>query len=74
MQRKICDKEYDRNILRTDFEDRIDITPTEREHLLFDYVQMVANLIASIWQNLFLDLKMESINKQQYIAEFSLDS
>ena len=29
MQRKICDKEYDRNILRNDFEDRIDITPTE---------------------------------------------
>ena len=59
--REICDKEYDRNILRTDFEDRIDLTPAEREHLLFDYVQMVANLIASNWPNLFPDLKKERI-------------
>ena len=67
--REICDKEYDRNILRTDFEDRIDLTPAEREHLLFDYVQMVANLIASNWPNLFPDLKKERI-KHQYSTEF----
>ena len=66
---EISDIKHDRNIMVSDFEARIDLTSGEREHLLYDYEQLVMNLIAETWPSLFPDMKVKRI-EHQYSKEF----
>jgi hypothetical protein len=66
---EISDIKHDRSILGRDFEERIDLTNGERGHLFEDYVQLISNLIANNWPNLFPDMEAKRI-KHQYSKEF----
>ena len=67
--REISDVNVDRNILKSDFEERIDLTTDEIEHVFDSYVELVANFIAANWPNVLPDLKVSRI-KHQYSQEF----
>ena len=65
--REIADDKVDRN--NEKFEERIDLTEMEKEHLLADYVQLLLNIIKKNYPAAFPDL-VESRIKHQYSKDF----
>ena len=67
---ELVDKEVDRSILKVPFHERINVTKSEKEHLLKDYTLFVMNTIATNFPEAFPDLKPVEII-HQYSDEFS---
>ena len=66
---EVSDLKHDRSFLRSNFEERIDLTNDEKEHLLSDYEQLLMNLIVANWPSLLPDMKEKRIH-HQYSKEF----
>ena len=67
--REVVDTEEDRNILAVPFEERINVTQNEKEHLLKDYTIFVMNTIVAHFPEAFPNLKSIEI-EHQYSREF----
>ena len=67
--RELLDSDADRNILKVPFEERINVTRMELEHLLKDYTKFAMNTITSFFPEAFPDLKEVEI-KHQYSSSF----
>ena len=60
--REVVDTEEDRNILAVPFEERINVTQNEKEHLLKDYTIFVMNTIVAHFPEAFPNLKSIKLN------------
>ena len=67
--REIIDTEVDRNILKVPFQERINVTRSEKEHLLKNYTLFAMNTIAVNFPKAFPDMKEMQI-EHQYTSEF----
>ena len=67
--RELLDTDAERNILNVPYEERINVTRMELEHLLKDYTLFAMNTIAIFFPEAFPDLKEVEI-KHQYSSSF----
>ena len=67
--KELSDSSFDRSSHSADFEERINLTEDENEHLLGCYVQLICNYISLNWPKVFPDLRSNRI-KHQYSEQF----